>query len=111
MSAPRPSEDTPMREDGRHMQTGNKRVSQTLDLPQIPTTDLSLDFSDFIEPDAAEVKAKLQKRASTVMKLAEENEKLKAELKAMSERVEQAEQRRQKLMRMREQRALEEPSS
>lgn len=31
-----------------------KRVSQTLDLPQIPTTDLSLDFSEFIEPSAAE---------------------------------------------------------
>lgn len=46
-----------------------------------------------------------------MLKLAEENEKLKAELKAMAERVEKAEQRRQRLLRMHEQKALEEPSS
>ncbi|PPR06653.1 hypothetical protein CVT26_001195 [Gymnopilus dilepis] len=85
----------------------DRRVSQALSLPQIPTTDLSLEFSEFMEPIAAEATAKLHKRASTVLKLAEENEKLKAELKAMAERVEKAEQRRQRLLRMHEQKALE----
>jgi hypothetical protein len=36
----------------------------------------------------------VQKRASNVLKLSEENEKLKAELKAMSDRLEAAERKR-----------------
>lgn len=40
---------------------------------------------------------KVQKRASNVMKLTQEHEKLKAELKAMSDRLEAAEKRRQEL--------------
>lgn len=39
----------------------------------------------------------MQKRASNVMKLTQEHEKLKAELKAMSDRLEAAEKRRQEL--------------
>jgi uncharacterized protein YigA (DUF484 family) len=44
------------------------------------------------------------------MKLAQENEKLKAELKAMTDRLEDAERRREQLSR-KEQKILEEPSS
>jgi outer membrane murein-binding lipoprotein Lpp len=43
--------------------------------------------------------AKVQKRASNVLKLAQENEKLKLELKAMSDRLEAAERRREELAR------------
>ena len=39
----------------------------------------------------------MQKRASNVVKLAQENEKLKAELRAMTERLEAAERKRAKL--------------
>jgi len=41
---------------------------------------------------------KVQKRASNVLKLSEENEKLKAELKAMSDRLAAAERRREELL-------------
>ena len=44
------------------------------------------------------------------MKLAQENEKLKAELKAMTDRLEAAERRREQLTR-KEQKVMEEPSS
>jgi len=40
---------------------------------------------------------KVQKRASNVMKLTQENEKLKEELRAMSARLEAAERKRQEL--------------
>lgn len=52
----------------------------------------------------------MQKRASNVLKLAEENEKLKAELKAMTDRLEAAERRRAELLN-KEQKLFEEPSS
>ena len=41
---------------------------------------------------------KIQKRASNVMKLAQENENLKAELKALTDRLEAAKKREGKLM-------------
>lgn len=41
------------------------------------------------------MKDKVQKRASNIMKLAEENEKLNAQLRAMTERLEAAERKRQ----------------
>lgn len=66
-------------------------VSPTL--PEIPNPDLKLDFSDIIGPSSAE-EEKVQKRASNVLKLAEKNEKLKAELKAMTDRIEAAERRK-----------------
>lgn len=50
-------------------------------------------FSKFSEPQAE----KVQKRASNVMKLTQENEKLKEELKAMTARLEAAERKRQEL--------------
>ncbi|KAF8201439.1 hypothetical protein BJ912DRAFT_920971 [Pholiota molesta] len=90
-----------------------ERVPMIANLPEIPTTDLSLDFSTFIDPETPEGQ-KIQKRASNVMKLAQENEKLKAELKAMTDRLEAAERaaerRREQLMR-KEQKIMEEPSS
>jgi hypothetical protein len=45
---------------------------------------------------------KAQKRASSVMKLTQENEKLMAELKAMTERIEVADRKRQEIVRKRE---------
>jgi len=71
-----------------------------------------MDFTTFIDPDSVEGQ-KIHKRASNVMKLAQENEKLKAELKAMTDRLEAAERaatrRREQLHR--EQKIMEEPSS
>lgn len=48
---------------------------------------------------ACSVDSKVQKRASNVMRLSQENENLKAELKAMSDRLEAAERRREELAR------------
>ncbi|KAG1756576.1 uncharacterized protein EDB91DRAFT_1041078, partial [Suillus paluster] len=70
-------------------------------LPEIPAAELDLTlsfdtilgFSKFSEPHAE----KVQKRASNVMKLTQENEKLKEELKAMTARLEAAERKRQEL--------------
>ncbi|KAG2352134.1 hypothetical protein BDR07DRAFT_1479033 [Suillus spraguei] len=68
-------------------------------LPEIPASqlDFSFDtimgFSKFPEPQAE----KVQKRASNVMKLTQENERLKEELKAMTARLEAAERKRQEL--------------
>lgn len=50
--------------------------------------------SDIVRSRRAE---KVQKRASNVLKLAQENEKLKAELQAMTDRLEAAERRRKEL--------------
>ena len=44
---------------------------------------------------------KVQKRASNVLKLAQENEKLKEELRAMNERIEAAERRQKELRQQR----------
>jgi len=90
--------------------SAEERVNLLADLPEIPTVDLSFEFSSFIDPASAAEAAKVQKRASNVMKLAQENEKLKAELKAMTDRLEDAERRREQLSR-KEQKILEEPSS
>ena len=50
-------------------------------------------------------KEQMEKRQSNVMKLAEENEKLNAELKAMSERIAAAERRTQAILAARERKA------
>ncbi|KAJ8598012.1 hypothetical protein M405DRAFT_802877 [Rhizopogon salebrosus TDB-379] len=70
-------------------------------LPEIPASELDLTFSfdailslaNFSEPQVE----KVQKRASNVMKLTQENEKLKEELKAMTARLEAAERKRLEL--------------
>ncbi|TFY80996.1 hypothetical protein EWM64_g3015 [Hericium alpestre] len=72
-------------------------------LPEIPPPELDLTISlDSIlgaTSSSAEGSDKVQKRASNVLKLAEENEKLKQELRAMSDRLEAAERRRAELDR------------
>ncbi|TFK29879.1 hypothetical protein FA15DRAFT_581177, partial [Coprinopsis marcescibilis] len=82
-------------------------------LPDIPSGDLSLDVE--LTTIAARVGGafdKLQKRASNVLKLSEENEKLKAELRAMTARLEAAERRKTELRaRQMQQHTMEPPSS
>ncbi|KAH9484333.1 hypothetical protein JR316_0003814 [Psilocybe cubensis] len=73
-----------------------------MDLPEIPSTNLSFDFSTLIDPETAAKVEKVQKRQSNVLKLAEENEKLKAELKAMTDRLEAAERRKKELISLEE---------
>ncbi|KAJ7172532.1 hypothetical protein C8R46DRAFT_1216345 [Mycena filopes] len=82
-------------------------------LPQIPgaALDLELDLESILSaanPDPES--AKVNKRASNVLKLSQENEKLKAELKAMTDRLEAAEKRREMLAR-KQQQVMEPPSS
>ncbi|KAJ7046727.1 hypothetical protein C8F04DRAFT_1061524 [Mycena alexandri] len=82
-------------------------------LPQIPgaALDLDLDLDSILSaanPDPESDKVK--KRASNVLKLSQENEKLKAELKAMTDRLEAAEKRREMLAR-KQQQTMEPPSS
>ncbi|KAF8628375.1 hypothetical protein AX15_003902 [Amanita polypyramis BW_CC] len=62
-------------------------------LPEIPKSGLDIDLSSFIEPT---VEDRVKKRASNILKLTEENEKLKAELKAVTDRLER---RREELAR------------
>ncbi|PPQ78081.1 hypothetical protein CVT25_015615 [Psilocybe cyanescens] len=111
MSSPRQSEDIPVPEE-EQIQTGVVPESPVkegkpviMDLPEIPSTNLSFDFSTFIDPESAAKVEKVQKRQSNVLKLVEENEKLKAELKAMTDRLEAAERRKKEL------KSLEERSS
>ncbi|KAF4614735.1 hypothetical protein D9613_003003 [Agrocybe pediades] len=121
MSSVRRPEDPPTDEARSNEQTGHDSTTTVTtnqdtitpaiaDLPEIPTTDLSLEFSSFIDPASVAEVEKVQKRASNVMKLAQENEKLKAELKAMTDRLEAAERRREQLTR-KEQKIMEERSS
>ncbi|EJD02300.1 uncharacterized protein FOMMEDRAFT_21054 [Fomitiporia mediterranea MF3/22] len=82
--------------------------------PLLPETklDVSLSFDSIIGDinfEGADVDPKkkelMEKRQSNVLKLAEENEKLNAELKAMSERLAAAERRTQAILAARERKA------
>ncbi|KAI6118800.1 hypothetical protein EV401DRAFT_1862531 [Pisolithus croceorrhizus] len=65
-------------------------------LPEIPTANLDLTFS--FEPIFGQSNVEtVQKRASNVLKLTQENEKLKEELRAMTARLEAAERKRREL--------------
>lgn len=85
--------------------------------PSLPETklDLSLsldqifDSTSFAKPDPVVEKKRehLEKRQSNVLRLAEENEKLNAELKAMSERLAAAERRTAAILEARERKAKE----
>ncbi|KAF5315974.1 hypothetical protein D9611_004637 [Ephemerocybe angulata] len=95
-------------------------IPATLSLPDIPTTvadfnDLELAITSVVGVDPTEEEKKLHKRASSVLKLSQENQKLQAELKAMTDRLEAAERRKQELRQQareqREQRVMETPSS
>ncbi|OAX38650.1 hypothetical protein K503DRAFT_146662 [Rhizopogon vinicolor AM-OR11-026] len=70
-------------------------------LPEIPAAelDLTIPLDEIMGlPKLSEPHVeKVQKRASNVMKLTQENEKLKEELKAMTARLEAAERKRQEL--------------
>ncbi|KAF8212291.1 hypothetical protein K438DRAFT_1806299 [Mycena galopus ATCC 62051] len=82
-----------------------------LDLPEIPAGDLELDLDSILNPSQPNPESeRVKKRASNVLKLSQENEKLKAELKAMQERLEKAEARREQLAR-KQQQVMEPPSS
>ncbi|KAL5511235.1 hypothetical protein ACEPAH_4450 [Sanghuangporus vaninii] len=82
--------------------------------PSLPETKLDLSFSfdqiigdmKFDEADIdPKKKEQMEKRQSNVMRLTEENEKLNAELKAMSERLAAAERRTQAILAARERKA------
>jgi len=75
-------------------------------LPEIQTTPLDFDISTIIGPT---VEDRVKKRTSNILKLTEENEKLKAELKAVTDRLDAAERRREELAR-KEQKTMEERS-
>ncbi|KAG5727676.1 hypothetical protein E4T56_gene12268 [Termitomyces sp. T112] len=86
-------------------------MSSGMSLPEIPgNLDLELDMSSILSSYSNADAEKVQKRASNVIKLSQENEKLKAELKAMTDRLERAERRRDELAR-RQQMVMEPPSS
>ncbi|GLB35014.1 hypothetical protein LshimejAT787_0205790 [Lyophyllum shimeji] len=90
----------------------NYSTSSGFTLPEIPADilDLDLEMTSLIHPTTKPDVEKVQKRASNVLKLAQENEKLRAELKAMTDRLEAAERRRERLA-MKEQKIMEAPSS
>ncbi|KAJ7685132.1 hypothetical protein DFH06DRAFT_1157550 [Mycena polygramma] len=80
-------------------------------LPEIPGGDLALDLDSILNASNPDPESeKVKKRASNVLKLSQENEKLKAELKAMTDRLEAAEKRREQLAR-KQQQVMEPPSS
>lgn len=81
-------------------------VLPPLEMP-VPNLDLDLDLTTILGSETVE---KVQKRASNVLKLSQENEKLKAELRAMTDRLEAAERRREELAR-KQQMLMEAPSS
>lgn len=70
-------------------------------LPEIPTANLDLTFSFgpiFGQSNGPDSRVEnVQKRASNVLKLTQENEKLKEELRAMTARLEAAERKRREL--------------
>ncbi|KAJ7632566.1 hypothetical protein FB45DRAFT_912779 [Roridomyces roridus] len=68
-------------------------------LPEISSGgDLELDWDSILKPSNPDPDTdKVKKRASNVLKLSQENEKLAAQLKLMSERLEAAERRRKEL--------------
>ncbi|KAJ2914871.1 hypothetical protein MD484_g5537, partial [Candolleomyces efflorescens] len=70
-------------------------------LPDIPTSsdfdDLELAITSVAGVAPTEQEEKVHKRASSVLKLTEENEKLKAELKAMTDRIEAIERQKMEL--------------
>ncbi|KAJ8520415.1 hypothetical protein ONZ45_g2769 [Pleurotus djamor] len=64
---------------------------------EIPSSGLDFSFDTLDNAESKPVQEKVEKRASNVMKLTQEHEKLKAELKAMTDRLQAAENRRKEL--------------
>jgi len=76
----------------------HRSASPPLSLPEIPNAEFSLEIDlPGVLGLPTPAYEKMQKRASNVLKLTEENEKLKAELKAMTDRLEAAERQREEL--------------
>ncbi|TFK76508.1 hypothetical protein BDN72DRAFT_831082 [Pluteus cervinus] len=75
-------------------------------LPTIPSEsiELDIDLSAILGPTEEDGVEKIKKRQSNVLKLSEENEKLKAQLKAMTDRIEAAERKREELAKRAHQR-------
>ncbi|KAI1795844.1 hypothetical protein LXA43DRAFT_689802 [Ganoderma leucocontextum] len=74
---------------------------QRLDV-ELPEADLDLTMTfnsilEAVKPSGEQETDRVQKRASNVMKLTEQNEKLKEELRAMTERLEAAERKQKDL--------------
>jgi len=105
-SAPHP---VPQEEDDAGLQSDvvsptvySSTCSVSPSLPEIPASelDLTLSLDSILGGDTSDPEtAKVHKRASNVLKLAQENEKLKEELKMMSDRLEAAERKREELLR------------
>ncbi|KZT26253.1 hypothetical protein NEOLEDRAFT_1063236 [Neolentinus lepideus HHB14362 ss-1] len=75
---------------------------QSPNLPELPKHELEFSFDSLLNNNSGDFVSgpeveRVQKRASNVLKLAQENEKLNAELKAMTERLEAAERKRKEL--------------
>jgi len=87
-------------EDQEPKKSGSSPQLPDLDLPQ-SELDLTMTFESIMaEPEARSKDPDVQivqKRASNVMKLAQENERLQAELRAMTARLEAAERKQQEL--------------
>ncbi|OSX65281.1 hypothetical protein POSPLADRAFT_1178960 [Postia placenta MAD-698-R-SB12] len=99
-------------DDDQPKKSGSSPKLPDLDLPQ-SDLDLTMTFESILsEPqsrdDEPEIQ-KVQKRASNVLKLTQENEKLQAELRAMTERLEAAE-RKQRELSQRAARSQERPA-
>ncbi|KAF8741011.1 hypothetical protein AX14_006214 [Amanita brunnescens Koide BX004] len=73
--------------------TDAQESSDTVTLPEIPKAN----FDEFSSMFGSTVEDRVKKRASNILKLTEENQKLAAELKAISDRLEAAERRRREL--------------
>ncbi|KAH7914949.1 hypothetical protein BJ138DRAFT_1098218 [Hygrophoropsis aurantiaca] len=88
--------------------TDRRSNSSSPALPEIPPAELDLTFSldSIIGPSSPFANSsdphaeKVIKRASNVMKLTQENEKLKEELRAMTARIEAAERKRLELSKL-----------
>ncbi|KAI0046692.1 hypothetical protein FA95DRAFT_1606667 [Auriscalpium vulgare] len=98
----RPAEDQFDDDDGDDDRVDLQSIVSLPPLPPLPAPEvdasLDLDLDSILGPSNASFE-KVQKRASNVLKLSEENDKLKAELRAMTERIEAAERRRADLER------------
>jgi len=80
-------------------------------LPE-PSFDASFDLDhDIIEDLDPETKSKIEKRASNVLLLARENERLNEELREMTARLEAAEQRSRALLERQEARRRDPPKN
>ncbi|KAI0721053.1 hypothetical protein C8T65DRAFT_632075 [Cerioporus squamosus] len=78
-----------------------------LELPE-SNLDLTMTFNTILaEAEPAPEMDRVQKRQSNVMKLAEQNEKLKEELRAMTERLEAAERKQRELESRKQRRSAE----